>query len=187
MKHFPESLILESRRCRYRIPTLDDRRHTISAAQYPGFTDGMLWEPPKHADELLPIFESMRAAWVSGEAFCFSIIDSSDDGFIGRIAIRREATPEVWNLGFWTHPERQNRGYMTEAAARLIAFGFLELDARDIIARHALWNKASEAVMRKNGMSFRQYLPQGFQKRGQWVEENELGITRESWLANRQK
>ena len=72
---------------------------------------------------------------------------------------------------------------MSEAAQRIVQFGFEELRAAQIEADHAVWNKASECVLHKLGMTFREYLPHGFQKRGEWVEENRLAITREEWQA----
>lgn len=146
----------------------------------------MLWEPPDSPEEFIPHYNDMLAAWDTGTAYCFTIEDKRTAEFIGRISIRHEQGT-TWNFGFYTHPEKQNKGYMSEAIACVMALGFEQLGAEDIIACHAIWNKASEAVMKKNGMQFRRYIPQGYQKRGQWVEENELGITRESWLANRQK
>lgn len=186
MKTLPSTFQLVSERCRYRQPTEADIEHTFTASRYPGFNDGMTWDPPATPQELLPNLQNTIATWNQGSAFSFIIEDKETSEFIGRVSIRH-AHEATWDLGFWTHPEKQNRGYMTEAVARMIAFGFEELAAEQIIARHACWNKASEAVMKKNGMTFIRHIPQGFQKGGEWVEENELGITRESWLANKAK
>jgi hypothetical protein len=30
-------------------------------------------------------------------------------------------------------------------------------------------------------MNFVEYIPQGFMKNGEWVEENKLGITKKEW------
>jgi RimJ/RimL family protein N-acetyltransferase len=49
------------------------------------------------------------------------------------------------------------------------------------VACHALWNKQSETVLKKNGMSFIEYIPEGFKKKGEWIEENLLGITQSEW------
>jgi len=70
---------------------------------------------------------------------------------------------------------------MTEALKGVLKFGFEELSAVKIEACHALWNKASEKVLKRNGMMFERYLEQGFKKNGQWVEENLLVINREKW------
>jgi [ribosomal protein S5]-alanine N-acetyltransferase len=63
-----------------------------------------------------------------------------------------------------------------------LEFGFKQLGATRIEASHALWNIASQRVLEKIGMKFIEYIPQGFQKQGQWIEENKMGITKEEWL-----
>lgn len=72
---------------------------------------------------------------------------------------------------------------MTEAAKAIVEFGFTVLETDRIEAYHALWNTASEKVLKKIGMKFVSYIPQGFQKRGEWVEENLLAIEKKDWRA----
>lgn len=119
----------------------------------------------------------------AGTAFVFTITHLDSKIFIGRIGIRQNEQPNVWNIGFWTHPEHQGKGYMTEAAQAVIESGFTRLEAIRIEASFALWNISSQRVLEKIGMRFIEYLPQGFQKKGQWIEENKMGITKEEWLA----
>lgn len=49
----------------------------------------------------------------------------------------------VWNIEFWTHPEHQRKGYMTEAAVAIVEIGFSVLGADRIQGYHALWNTGS--------------------------------------------
>lgn len=144
---FPTTKILESLRCRLRYISKDDLPHIFKAAQYPGFTDGMLWEPPASEEELIPPYESNLKAWADDLAYCFTIETKETIEFVGRIAIRKQEEKDLWDLGFWTHPERQKKGYMTEAVETVMEFGFRELDASEIVACHALWNKQSEKVL----------------------------------------
>lgn len=182
---FPRELTLETPRCRLRHVSEADFPHVWSASRVPGFNDGMRWEPPKDESELLVPYQQTLQWWADDGAYQFTIEERSDRRFLGRIVIRRLAEPDVWNLGFWTHPREQGRGYMTDAARRILRFGFEELHAVRIEADHAVWNRASERVLQKLGMTFREHLPQGFQKRGQWVAENRLAITREEWQSRR--
>lgn len=178
---FPRELTLETPRCQLRHVSEADFAHIWSASRVPGFNDGMRWDPPKDESELLVPYRQTLQWWADDGAYQFTIEERSDRRFLGRIVIRRLAEPDVWNIGFWTHPREQGRGYMTEAARRLLRFGFEELPADRIEADHAIWNKASERVLQKLGMTFQEHLPHGFQKRGQWVPENRLAITREAW------
>ncbi len=182
---FPTTKILESPRCRLRYISKEDIPHIFKAAQYPGFTDGMLWGPPASEDELIKPYENNVKAWNDDLAYCFTIEAKETVEFIGRISIRKKEEKDLWDLGFWTHPEQQKKGYMSEAVQAIIGFGFRELQASRIVACHALWNKQSEKVLKKNGMTFIEHIPEGFKKNGKWIEENLLGITFNEWKTNR--
>jgi [ribosomal protein S5]-alanine N-acetyltransferase len=179
--NIPTSLIIETERLFLRIATPDDIPFVYSATLYPGFNDGMLWEPPAGPEELSDPHKNFIKAWEDSSAYNFSIIKKSDQLMTGRISIRRTNEDNTWNIGFWTHPKHQNQGYMSEATSAIIKFGFVTLGAEKIIACHALWNKASEKVLKKNGMIFSKYIENGFQKKGEWIEENLLEIKRTDW------
>ncbi len=181
----PTSIQLETDRCRLRFISKQDIPHIFSATRFSGFNDGMLWEPPETEEELLEPFERNVKAWSEGVGYTFTIESKETDGFIGRITTRRQSDENVWDLGFWTHPEHQSLGYMTESTERIIEFCFNELYASKVVACHATWNKSSEKVLKKNGLTFTRNNPEGFKKRGAWVEENELEITRENWNQNK--
>ncbi|MCB0629542.1 MAG: GNAT family N-acetyltransferase [Saprospiraceae bacterium] len=184
MKTFPTSFTLETGRLRLRLPSESDIPKVFSATRYQGFNDGMLWDPPEHPNEIAASLKRNLRAWENGEAFGFSIDEKMTAQFVGRISIRPTDQPGRWNIGFWTHPEHQGHGYMTEAVGAVLEFGFSQLEAREIEACHALWNKASERVLQKNGFQFDRYIEQGFQKKGEWVAENLLVIDKAHWMKN---
>jgi [ribosomal protein S5]-alanine N-acetyltransferase len=173
---------IKTARCILRCPSADDIPDVFAATRFAGFNDGMTWEAPTSIDELCEPLKANLLAWEAGNAFAFSITATHSKILLGRIGIRKSAEINVWNLGFWTHPEHQRQGYMTETAKSLLEFGFKQLGATRIEASHALWNTASQKVLEKIGMKFIEYIPQGFQKQGQWIEENKMGITKEEWL-----
>ena len=177
-----ESFTLETARFLLRIPHEKDFPAIFSATRYEGFNDGMLWDPPKHIDELKAPLERALQAWEEGKAFQFTITRKPHDQLIGRISIRNLGEAQVWDVGFWTHPEAQNKGVMTETLGAVLRFGFETLQAERIEGAHAVWNKASEKVMKNNGMQFVRYIEQAFQKKGLWVAENMLAIQREDWI-----
>ncbi|EDY84700.1 acetyltransferase, GNAT family [Verrucomicrobiia bacterium DG1235] len=144
----------------------------------------MLWEPPDSEDELIVLYENNKQAWAEGNGYCFTIESKDSADFIERITIRIQQEKDTWNLGFWTNPERQGQGYMTEAVRHILRFGFIQLQASKIVACHALWNEASEKVLKRSGMSHIRYIEKGFKKHGKWVEENLLGIGLEEWTNN---
>ncbi|MEL6591675.1 MAG: GNAT family N-acetyltransferase [Bacteroidota bacterium] len=182
----PLDFILESERLRLRAPASRDLPHIFTAAQYPGFTDGMLWDPPKEMDELIPSLERSIERWERGIGYNFNIDRKADESFVGRISIRQTDEESVWNVGFWTHPESQGQGIMSEALASVLDFAFGELLATSVEAEYATWNLASERVLQKNGFQFVKHIELGFQKHGTWHAENRVRILRSDWLA-RQK
>lgn len=178
----PKSLVLETPRLRLRLPSLEDLPHIFSATRYPGFNDGMLWEAPEKEEELIRPLENSIQAWEKGIGYTFTIEQRGSDQFLGRVSIRQTDQVGTWNIGFWTHPEHQGKGIMSEAVKVVIDFGFEQLEAQEVEACYALWNKASERVLQKNGMQFVRHIERGFLKKGKWVEENLLAMPKSDWL-----
>lgn len=177
----PPDIIIETSRCKLRITERKDIPFIFSATRYDGFNDGMLWDAPKNEAELIDSYEDgVTKAWHERQSYGFTICDKFNDEPLGRISIRKDSD-KVWTIGFWMHPEQQGKGYMTESVKAILKLGFEILNAEKIEAYHALWNKKSERVLRRVGMKFIEHIPQGFLKKGEWVEENKLGITKEQW------
>ncbi len=177
----PFDTCLETSRCFLRCVGEDDLEHVWSATRYPGFNDGMRWNPPRLKSEISAWTRRNLDAWQKGEEYVFSIRACLDNSFIGRISIRREKGDGIWSIGFWIHPERWRQGFATEASRAVIDFGFEQLVAEKIVASHALWNLASRRVMQKLGLKYVRENPRGFAKNGQWIAEAEYEIDREAW------
>jgi [ribosomal protein S5]-alanine N-acetyltransferase len=178
----PKSYQIETPRLRLRLPSEADIPFVFSATRFEGFNDGMVWEPPENEKVLLEPLKDNLNAWEEGTNYTFTIEEKESQKPLGRISIRHADTENTLNIGFWTHPESQGKGIMTEAVKGILKFGFEELSAKRIESRHALWNYGSEKVLKNNGLRFDKFLEQGFQKQGQWVETNLLGICKEEWL-----
>lgn len=168
---------LQTARCTLRHVSEDDIPHVFAATRFEGFNDGMTWDPPLAEADLIDPYRRNSEAWRKGTEYVFTI-ESLSGEFIGRIGIGRTDTEGLWNVGFWTHPDHQGKGYMTEALRRVLAFGFDELGADEIDAQCATWNTASRRVMEKNGMLWREKMDQGFKKGGLWIEVDRLRVTR---------
>lgn len=176
--------ILTTENYRLRIPNEADVDLPFSASRYPGFNDGMQWDPPAEKDVNFVSIKKSRKAWQEGNAYDFTIEGKEPPRLgIGRISISKGERPELWQVGYWTHPAHQGKGVMTEALGCILTFGFLTLEAKAIEAQCATWNKASEKVLLKNGFKFIAHLAQGFKKQGKWVSENAFVLRREDWEA----
>lgn len=172
-----------SARCRYRVVREDDAVHSWTASRHPGFCDGMGWDPPASLDDLRGHAGDVVDRWRRDREYAWSVEEADGGTYVGRIVVRRADAADVWDLGFWIHPERQRLGYGAEASARLLDFGFEQLDARRITAAAATWNTPSLRVLERIGMVRVGTNPHGLRKAGRWVEEAVYAIEREAWLS----
>ena len=174
-------IILESDRCKLRQLKKYDIPFIFSATRYKGFNDGLLWDTPESEAELIEGYEErVIKIWNEGKSYAFIICLKENDKPLGGISIRKDFD-RVWTTGFWLHPQEQGKRYMTKSVKAILKLGFEVLGAEKIESYHAVWNKKSEKVLKNVGMKFIEYIPQGFMKKGKWVEENKLGITKEEW------
>ena len=177
-----KNTLLHTRRFILRIPDETDYELIWSASRVPGFNDGMQWDPPSSKDELVLPLKRSLTAWDDGLGFTFTIESKKRGGErLGRISIRKTEVEGVWNIGYWTHPDHQGKGVMTEAVACILEFGFLQLKSDAITACTTTWNKASEKVLLNNRFTFSRYIEKGIKKNDQWLPENEYIISRDKW------
>jgi ribosomal-protein-alanine N-acetyltransferase len=153
----------------------------FSATRHEGFNDGMLWETPQNIEELHPRVIQSKENWIKGVSFQMIITLKETGKSIGMISIREIDENSTWSIGYFMHPEYQSKGYTKEACTEVISFGFSSLDAKTIEAQHAIWNESSGRILQSVGMEFVEYLSEGFQKNGNWIEENKYSITYEQW------
>jgi ribosomal-protein-alanine N-acetyltransferase len=185
--------VIATERCRLQFSLseaerLRDSEAIWTASRVPGFTDGMLWEPPATKEEIVARFPLMKEQWEAGACYCFTITDTEHpERCIGRIDIRLTDKPGILSIGYWIHPDAHRQGYAREAAKAIVDFGFRTLEVQEIEAASATWNTGSQRVLAGIGMTVRRTNPRGFFKKGQWVEEDEYSITQEEWLAQQQQ
>ena len=181
----PSSYTIYTQRLLLKQHAKEDLPFVFAATRYEGFNDGMMWEPPDRIEDMYPYLEQSHQAWEKGEGYGFSIWKKDEADFVGRVSIRKNDYDEGWNVGYFTHPEHQGNGYITEALEAIMDFGFDVLGASSIEAYYATWNKASGRVLEKVGMQLRSFVRQGFEKKGKWVAEFRVVITRDQWEAGR--
>ncbi len=174
---------LLTERLRLRRLSRDDAPHVLSAAQTPGFTDGMTWEPMATIEETHIFTDYALSLWEKGEKFVWTIETKDDGTFIGRIEVGRapELPGNVWGLGYWIHPTQQRKGYATEASREAIRFAFEEMKADAIVSSHHDWNDASGKVLTQIGMRHTGFSEGRTMKRGKPVRSAEFWLDRADW------
>jgi len=116
-------------------------------------------------------------AWRQRDRATFAITTAAD-GLIGAIGLHLRLPHHRAELGYWIGFPFWNRGYATEAARAILAFGFETLGLNRIHASHLTRNPASGRVMEKAGMRFEGALRQHLVRRGKLEDLNEFAILR---------
>ena len=103
--------------------------------------------------------DSTYDAFTRGRSLHLAVTLKDEDGhghrpFIGAIGLEFNHQSRFAELGYWLGVPYWNKGYTTEAARALVAYGFEELRLNRIQARHMTNNPASGRVMQKIGMTY---------------------------------
>jgi len=87
-----------------------------------------------------------------GERYAFAMVKKEDGLLIGTISIGISQRHNHAELGYWVGKPYWGQGYATEAARRILQFGFEDLNLNRIFAAAMTTNPGSYQVMRKIGM-----------------------------------
>jgi RimJ/RimL family protein N-acetyltransferase len=97
--------------------------------------------------------ETHAPAWDASERLTLAIcIADAPDDIIGAITLSLAPEHARAELGYWIGSGMWGRGYATEAAHAMVAFGFATLRLNRIQAHHFTRNPASGRVLEKVGM-----------------------------------
>lgn len=138
-----------------------------------------------------PYTEESAVFWVNlanegredGKKYIFAIRDGETEEFMGGIGIHHGNPHRRGELGYWIGAPHRRRGYVSEAAGRLIRFGFEELNLLRIQATHLVGNEPSGRVMTGNGMRWEADLTDYYIKNGQTRSVKQYRILRGEWAA----
>jgi len=147
--------ILETERLILRPPELTDAARIQALADDPDVA-GMLTPMP------YPYTLESAQSWIrlghaeieSGESYPFVIIRKADNLLIGAVEVGNEVRHQRGEMGYWLGKAYWGQGYVTEAARRVVQFGFEVVGLHRIFATHYAHNPASGRVMQKIGMQY---------------------------------
>lgn len=100
---------------------------------------------------------------------------------IGAISLGINLPNQMAELGYWIGMPFWNKGFCTDAARRVLQFGFDELGLNKIYARHLGGNTGSARVMQKIGMTKEGMLRQHVMKYGVLNDIVEYGILKSEY------
>jgi ribosomal-protein-alanine N-acetyltransferase len=84
-----------------------------------------------------------------GETVHWAIEDAATGVLVGTVGFYRGFATEVGEVGYVLLPAQRSRGFMTEAVALAVAYGFEALGLQAVIARTDATNQASIAVLER--------------------------------------
>ena len=124
-----------------------------------------------------------HTAYDAGEACNFAIVHKDENRIIGAVALRLDLEHRRAELGYWVGKPYWNNGYASEAAQRLVSYGFEVLGLNRIHATYFADNPASERVMQKIGMRYEGLMRQYYLKWGEFRDTGLYAITRSDYEA----
>ena len=137
-----------------------------------------------------PYSEQQALQWIVGNAellaqekiVVFGIQLKREGNLIGTIGLRDiDATHSQAELGYWIAVGCWGKGYATEAARAVVAFGFEQLGLNRIYAHHMVRNPASGRVLAWIGMRQEGLLRQRLRKWGVFEDVVAMAVLREEW------
>lgn len=104
-----------------------------------------------------PYTREMATQWIAEQQNnsneqVFAITLKNTGELMGAIGLVVNQQQLIGTLGYWLGISFWNNGYMTEAASKVIEYGFKQLKLTQIVAEHFSRNSASGKVMQKAGM-----------------------------------
>jgi RimJ/RimL family protein N-acetyltransferase len=112
----------------------------------------------------------------------FALVNKQDNKVIGGVGLNiRNAEDKEAMLGYILNRKYWNQGYTTEAAGKVIGFGFEQLGLHRIIASCDPENTGSYRVMEKIGMQREGYLREERMFKGVWRDFLLYSILEKEW------
>ena len=123
-----------------------------------------------------------RKALECKEGYQMAITLKEDGRMIGVCSLLRVSWDHLnAELVYWIGKEFWGKGYMTEAAGRLIKFGFEDLGLERIGVGCFARNKASARVIEKLGFRYEGLARHQFRKDGEFLDELRFSMLREDF------
>ena len=132
-----------------------------------------------------PYPEGAAELWISfredaarhGHGFTFAIVEQPLNRLIGCISLNLTSAHRRAEIGYWLGSAHWGNGYATEAARRMIQFGFEELQLNRIWGAAMTRNPASSAVLKKAGLRYEGCMKEHVQKWDQYEDVEYYGLT----------
>lgn len=149
---------LHTERLTLRPMRVSDTEDMFSYAKRADVTEFLLWSPHSAPSYTESYLRYLRGRYALGEFYDWAIVERESGRMIGTCGFTRIDFPhDCAELGYVLNPDYHKKGYATEAARRVLRFGFEVLELHRVEAKFMRGNDASLRVMEKLGMQFEGY------------------------------
>jgi ribosomal-protein-alanine N-acetyltransferase len=140
-------------------------------------------EPPELADSegRIANYLKHRGSGADRRLFVYLARRRTDGAVIGTVSLQRSERA-IASLGLGVAAAHGGRGFGTEMARRLLAFGFAELPLNRIAADVSVCNHACMRVMEKIGMQREGVARECIFAQGRWWTEAKYALLRTDWI-----
>jgi ribosomal-protein-alanine N-acetyltransferase len=179
-----------------RLPTLETERLILRQFERSdqGAVQRILSDPRVSATLLdipEPFLLSDAELWIRGghagivdnELLPFAIVRWEDDQVMGCIDLEINAEHRRADMAYWIGSGYWGHGYTSEAARRIVCYGFQTLKLNRIYAQCLAHNVASARVMQKAGLKYEATLRQSTLKNDRLVDMVVYGLLRSDYPA----
>lgn len=126
--------------------------------------------------------DNTKKGFEKNALYAFAIRLKNSEDFIGGIGLSVNNSYNHAELGYWLGEPFWGKGYATEAAKKVLHFGFNELQLHRIYATHFAHNPASGNILQKIGMKPEGILKEHIKKGAAYVNLVQYGVTATQWI-----
>ena len=149
-------------------------------------TTYLLWSPHPSQSYTKDYLKYIEKRYRLGEFYDWAVVDRESGKMIGTCGFTRFDFPHnIGEVGYVLSPAFHGRGFGTEAAARVLRFGFEELGLHRIEVKFMQGNDASLHVAEKLGMSFEGYRRDAMFVKGKYRTIGMSAILAEEFFAKK--
>lgn len=125
-------------------------------ARMPETTKFLTWGPHPDIEYTKNYLAFIISKYKSGEFYDWAVaLKNEENKMIGTCGFSRiDFSNNVGEIGYVINPDYHGHGYATEAARKIIEFGFNTLEFHRIEGKFMIGNDASMNVMKKCGMTY---------------------------------
>jgi len=186
MEDIFEIPLLKTKRILLRPFTISDVPELLVLMKDKEISDRTLYIP-------YPYTEENAVDWIAAQStdleeqngVVFAVTNLSDGELMGAVGLTFIPKYNQAEMGYWIGKKFWNKGYISEAAAKVLEYAFEEVNLKRVHAHYIITNPASGKVMEHIGMKYEGTLRSHIIKNGEYMDIVMYGILKEDFITLR--